>query len=342
MKKSTFVIAETMLSVVLIAAVASVAALAVDIKTGGSIIPPELYGGKSQSSVQSKDKEDDNKESSETKQESKENKKEESSSSQTSKQETSKQETSKQETSKTETSKSETSEKQPDNKTQNDTSGLILEQPENLKDQPKELTKFINDFGYDYENLGTYLDHLIVVDSDSNSGAKVYCYQRGDNDIWWNIAGEGKPVTEKGFVGEKGPDFDIKPDSKKSPLGFYSLGEGFYIGEKPDSTYPMFEITENTYWVNDPKSAFYNTKVEGTDKKDWSKADHMISSKDSYQYGIVVNYNTYNIDSKLAGGIFLCCGNAPTEGSIVVPKDTMKAILEWLDEDSTANIYIMT
>ena len=46
MKKPVFIIAETFLSLVLVASLAAVAALAIDIKTGGSLIPPELYGGK--------------------------------------------------------------------------------------------------------------------------------------------------------------------------------------------------------------------------------------------------------------------------------------------------------
>ncbi len=320
MKKPTFIIAETFLSLVLVASIAAVAVIAIDLKTDGGIIPPEFYGGKSQSSTVQETSE---------KSAAKDNDKE------MSKAESSAEASEKSEPSQTEESSQTTSEPSAQN-----TSGLILTQPKDLNDQPKELTGFINDFGYGYENLG--FNHLIVVDSDENSGAKVYCYQKGGNDYWWNIAGEGKAITDKGFVGEKGPDFDIKPDSKKSPLGFYSLGEGFYIGDKPDTTYPIFEITEDTYWVTDPNSAFYNTKAEGTDQKDWSDAEHMISSKDTYKYGIVINYNTYNIDSQLAGAIFLCCGDKPTKGSVAVPEETMKNILEWLQEDSNTYIYIMT
>ncbi len=329
MKKPVFIIAETFLSLVLVASLAAVAALAIDIKTGGSLIPPELYGGKTESSSQ---KQESSVESSKQQNSSGNSEKQESSGKQKDsvKKESSEKSDAKQQTSKTESSAG---------SKEKSTEGLILKAPEGLSKQPEDLSKFIGDYGYSFENLS--FDHLIVVDTDTNSGANVYCYQKNDNDIWWNIAGENKPITDKGFVGEKGPDYDIKPGSKKSPLGFYSLGEGFYIGEKPDTTYSMFEITDDTYWVTDPGSAYYNTKVEGTDKKDWSSADHMISLKDKYKYGIVVEYNTYNIDNSLAGAIFMQCGTATTQGSIAVPEKTMKTILEWLDEDSKAYIYIL-
>ena len=115
-------------------------------------------------------------------------------------------------------------------------------------------------------------------------------------------------------------------DSKKTPSGVWTLGEGFYIGEKPDTDYPMFAITENTYWVTDEKSKFFNKKVEGTDKKDWNKADHMIASEQSYKYGIVVNYNTDEPVTGKGSAVFIHCGDKPTEGCIAVPEDVMKTI----------------
>ena len=53
MKKPVFVITEIFLSLVLTASLAAVAALALDLHTGGAIIPPEIYGGKSESKEES-------------------------------------------------------------------------------------------------------------------------------------------------------------------------------------------------------------------------------------------------------------------------------------------------
>lgn len=336
MKKPGFIVAETFLSLVLVASLAAVAALAIDIKTDGKLIPPELYGGKSQSSqasqqssVESKDEssQSEQQSSSEEKQESKQESKQENK--QESKAEASKAEKPKQQSS----ASSEKPEQTNDNALK-----LILEAPENLSTQPQELEEFLDRYGIGFDQVS--FDHVIVVDHE-DSTAKVYCYQKNYDGYWWNIAGDGKPITDKAFIGEEGTGYDLSPESKKTPLGIYHLGDGFYIGDKPKTNYPMFEITKNTYWVDDPASAFYNTKVEGTDRKDWSSADHMISEKDAYKYGIVIDYNTDNIDHSLGNSIFMSCGNAPSEGSIVVPQNVMKAILEWLDEDGINYIYIV-
>ena len=330
MKKPTFVIAEIFFSLVLVASLAAVAVLAVDLNTNGSIIPPEMYGGKTEPKEKSsapEKEESSGQEASQVSQVSEAFVKAESSAVQSS----------------TEPSKAETSEESKPQKPAADTVSfkdkLITDLPEGQTSQPSELEGFISDYGFSFDNL--FCDHLIVVDGAEGGSAEVYCYQKSDNGTWWNIMGDGEKFSEKAFIGENGPAYEIKPDSKRSPLGFYTLGQGFYIGQQPDTTYPLFEITENTYWVNDPSSANYNTKAEGTDNKDWSSAIHMIAEKEAYKYGLVVNYNTSSIKSDLASSIFMYCGNAPTEGGIAMSDSEMLTLLEWLDKDSIPMICIM-
>ncbi len=294
MKKSSFIITETVLAVVLAASVISIGAIAKDIQKNTSDSPAVESSTVQQSSNES------SKELSKLTDES----------------------------SKTESllESSEPAQK------------ITFEEPKNLSSQPEDLTKYIENYGYTYDYIT--FDHLIVVDT-KDSQANVYCYQKSSKGYWWNIAGNKSPMTDKAFVGENGADFVVSPGSKKTPMGFYKLGEGFYIDSKPDTTYPMFQITDNTYWVDDPISKFYNQKVEGTSKKDWSSAEHMITSESAYKYGIVVDYNTSSISTNDGSSIFLHCGAAPTSGSIVLPEETVKIIMEWLDKDSDAYIFIV-
>ena len=331
MKKPVFIVTEVLLSLLLAASAGTAAVLAADIRTGGAVIPPSVMdsikkatGTDSKKPQSSQAPQESSSAASETaSEEAKESEEPSKAASEPQSQE---------ESSAAESSAEES--RAPEN-----TLDLQLEEPKNLNAQPEELTKLIKDYGYDYTMLG--FDKFIVVHSDDKSGAEVYCYQRSSKGYWWDIAGTGKPITDKAFVGEKGVDFDIKPDSKKTPMGFYSIDEGFYIGEKPTTTFPMFEIKDDTYWVNDPDSRYYNSKVDGTDNKDWSTAEHMIDAKDAYKYGIVVEFNTDTPpDKKLASSIFMHIGSAPTQGSICVPEDVLKAIIEWLDDDSRTYIFI--
>lgn len=296
MKKSAFIITETVLSVVFVAVAASVAVIATDIsKDNVNIIQesPSVESSVQQSSVTV-------------------------SSSPESSSEPSKQESSQESTEVSQT--------------------VSFKEPENLSSQPEDLTEFINNYGYTYDYM--LFDHLIVVDT-KDSQASIYCYQKSDKGYWWNIMGDKKAITDKGFVGENGADFNVTSGSDKTPMGFYRLGEGFYIDEKPNTTYPMFRITEDTYWVDDPKSEFYNQKVEGTSKKDWSSAEHMITAEKAYKYGIVVEYNTDPVDKNAGSAIFMHCGTEPTAGCIVIPEDTMRTVMEWLEKDSEAFILII-
>ena len=218
----------------------------------------------------------------------------------------------------------------------------FLTEPEGLESQPKELEEFMLAYEYSFENDLTG-DKLILVEADNfsnTSKAKLYCYEKSEKGYWWNIAGEGKTVTDEVYIAQNGSAYEVTADSKKTPAGMWLLGEGFYIGEKPETSYPLFEITENTYWVTDTESSFFNQKVEGTDEKDWTKAEHMSAAAKSYKYGLVIDYNTYSTDPEKPSAIFMHCGNTPTEGCIAVPENVMKAVLEWLDDDCSPFIWI--
>lgn len=218
----------------------------------------------------------------------------------------------------------------------------LIPEPDGQQEQPEELIAFMEAYEYSFEeNLNGNKLILIEADNSSNTAkAKLYCYQKSQDGLWWNIAGENTALSEEVYIGQNGSSYEAKPDSKKTPAGIWTAGQGFYIADKPDTTYPLFEITEDTYWVTDEKSVFFNQKVEGIEDKDWSTAEHMIASEKSYQYGLVVNYNTEQPEQSKASAVFMHCGTAPTEGCIAVPANVMKTILEWLDKESTPLIWV--
>lgn len=337
MKKPVFILTEIFLSIVLAASAAAAVVLTADIRSGGAILPQSLFTSENKNSANNAQSSHSPVQQSSTVSEASTVKEESSKPAEVS-QQSKTEETSKQD-SKPEESKSEESKPEESAPTTAETLSLQLTEPKNLNSQPKELTSYIKNYGYDYDTLG--FDHMIVVDTGKKSTAKIYCYQKSSKGYWWDIAGSGKALTEKAFIGKEGADFDIKKDSKKTPLGFYAVSEGFYIGKKPKTTFSMFEITDDTYLVTDPSSKYYNQHVEGTKKKDWKSADHLIDNKEANKYGLVVGFNTDSpADKKLASGIFMNIGSEPTEGCIALPETELKAIIEWLDNDSSCYIFI--
>ena len=220
---------------------------------------------------------------------------------------------------------------------------LVLYEPDGLESQPKDLSELLKAYEYTYEkNLPG--NRLIVIEPDHDAAdrrAVVYCYEKSEfTGYWWNIAGENQPLCEEAYIGKNGSAYEIKNNDKKTPAGIWTAGEGFYTGEKPETDYPLFAITKDTYWITDEKSSSFNCHVEGTADKDWTTALHMADHKELYQYGLAVNYNTEPPVKGKGSALFLQCGSAATDGSIALPTDTMKTILEWLDKESTPLVWI--
>ena len=352
MKKPGFIITETIFSLILAASVAAVGVLAYDLNTDRFHLDRfNPFVQEEQKAVEESGKksgeikgENENIENSGTKENNKENK-ENSAASETSDKsawEESGEGSAVKEDSGNKADESSGEESKTEESSDGGETLKLVSEPEDLSGQPEDLMESLGRYGYDLVSLMNG-NKLIMVDTTSTGSrtrAIVYCYEKSDSGYWWSIAGEGKPVTDEAYIGENGSDFDPSADSKITPGGIYTVGKGFYIDEKPDTTYDMFRITDKTYWVTDPGSKSYNKLVEGTENKDWSKAEHMITSEKSYKYGLVTNYNVFDTDETRASAIFVCCGNSPTEGSIALPDDVMKTILEWLDDNSIVMIFV--
>lgn len=208
---------------------------------------------------------------------------------------------------------------------------------ENAQSQPvsqsEEFIRLLSKGGVDIEIVDC--SQLVIVES-SGSSATVYFYEKQDSGIWQDMG-----LTVSGWVGSNGVDEKSQEGDYKTPFGLYSVGEAFYIYDQPETGLDSFQITENTYWVDDPDSQFYNQKVEGTDNRDWNSAEHMISYTQSYKYGFVVNFNMDPIVSGKGSAIFFHCGTAPTAGCIAVPESSVLSYLAQLDKDKNPYILLM-
>lgn len=143
-----------------------------------------------------------------------------------------------------------------------------------------------------------------------------------------------------GFVGSNGVTDDMHEGGYASPRGLYSIGEAFYINDLPQTGLETFQITPDTYWVDDPDSKYYNRRVEGTDDQDWSSAEHMIECSPAYDYGFVINYNTaaeYNKGS----AIFFHISSGPTAGCIGTSQGMVLRYLAALDASQNPYILIL-
>ena len=201
------------------------------------------------------------------------------------------------------------------------------------EDAAVQLNELISESGYTAEQIYSMgINQLVVVDS-FGTQADVYLFSNSDG-LW-----KDEDIKCGGFVGKAGVAEKNAEGDKITPKGLYSIGDAFYTHSQPSTWLNAFKITENTYWVDDPKSSMYNQKVDGEQNKDWDSAEHMIDYND-YRYGFTINYNTNPIIAGKGSAIFMHCGNAPTAGCIAVSENDMLRYLDKLSASKNPHILI--
>lgn len=208
---------------------------------------------------------------------------------------------------------------------------------EKLTEQtPAQLENALSLIGADTSVLNG--SQLIIVDSGQNGEtvATVSLYQ--SNDGSWQSA---KGFSEMhAFIGADGVG-EASEGLSVTPMGLFGIATAFGFDQSVDTGLDYFQITEDTYWVDDPDSQYYNRHVEGTDKMDWQSAEHMIDFPDNYCYGFVFDYNTNPVVPGKGSAFFMHVSDHTTHGCVAVSKENMKQILQWLQADASPQILII-
>lgn len=169
--------------------------------------------------------------------------------------------------------------------------------------QPEALTEILDRSLVSYAQLAEVsCRQLVVVDADHDKAtiSMYICDAVGK----WTDTG----LTTEGYVGTNGVSRESYEGSRMTPAGVFPIGEAFYIEEKPKTGLSTFQITENTYWVDDEDSELYNQRIELDGEKTWQSAEHMIEYTDAYKYGFVVEYNQNPVEPGRGSAIFFHVG----------------------------------
>lgn len=206
------------------------------------------------------------------------------------------------------------------------------QKPEN----PDDLTAMLAAAGHTYDELTQKNCTQLVTVVASGNKAQIRFFTLTDG--LWEEASE---LHTSGFVGRNGVSKNKKEGDGCTPEGLYSIGTGFYISKQPETDLELFQITADTYWVDDPKSAYYNQRVEGTENKDWNSAEKMGSYKTAYKYGFVVDYNTDCVPGD-GSAIFFHVGSKATAGCIATKEKQVLSYLSRLNVKGNPHILIIS
>lgn len=152
-------------------------------------------------------------------------------------------------------------------------------------------------------------------------------------------------IETTAYLGKSGVTKDKKEGDGKTPLGDFKLGIILGIHPKEEIANGIkseyIQITEDMYWVDDPRSKYYNKLVDiSTVEKDWNSAEHLIDYPIQYEYLIEIKTNPKNIPGK-GSAIFLhCTNNKPTEGCIAIDRENMKKLIEIINNQTKIAIQL--
>ena len=165
--------------------------------------------------------------------------------------------------------------------------------------------------------------------------------------LWEKNSGRWEPVFDPipAVVGRQGiAALDEKREGDgKTPSGAYSLGSAFGYASSIHTKLDYYQVTENDFWVDDPKSLQYNQWVHATPQA--NSFERLKRDDDLYKYGLVINYNTDPVVPGKGSAIFLHVWrgqNQPTAGCVAVAEKDIIRILQWLDKDKHPVIILFS
>ena len=199
---------------------------------------------------------------------------------------------------------------------------------------PEDLCALLAESGSSLQHLAQLgCTQLMTVVSDG-SAAQLELYIL-ENHQWQRQTALSCP----GFVGKNGTNPQKQEGDKCSPRGLFPILEAFYAKDAPQTGLHTFQITEGTYWVDDPDSVYYNQRVIGTENKDWRSAERMWLNPQVYKYGFVIGYNTEHIPHA-GSAIFFHINDGFTAGCVATDEDSLLAYLAALNAENTPHILI--
>lgn len=148
-------------------------------------------------------------------------------------------------------------------------------------------------------------------------------------------------IEVKSYIGRNGATEQKQEGDGKTPLGEFELGVilGTKIGIQNKNGLEYKKIMKEMYWVDDINSKYYNQLVnENEVEKDWNSAEHLIEYPIEYKYLVEIKTNTKNISGKGSAVFLHCSNNKPTAGCIAVDANSMRTIIENIDQNTKIEI----
>jgi L,D-peptidoglycan transpeptidase YkuD (ErfK/YbiS/YcfS/YnhG family) len=159
----------------------------------------------------------------------------------------------------------------------------------------------------------------------------------------WQLAGG----PWRAHLGRNGISDSRREGDRTTPMGAFGFQFVMYgLGSNPGVRYRYHRIVCGDWWVEDPRSPFYNRFHHvrcGSKPPFRTTSEDMSRSPISYRHLAVIDFNTHPIVRGRGSGIFLHVSTGrPTLGCISLPFTELVQTLRWLDPAASPLIAIGT
>ena len=142
-------------------------------------------------------------------------------------------------------------------------------------------------------------------------------------------------------IGKNGISSRKKEGDKCTPRGVFSFGKLYYRADrvkKPKTKISTRIIKKDMGWCNDITSKFYNKEIKVNKK---IKHEKLFRKDNLYNFLVIINYNTQNIEVGIGSAIFLHLTNnyKKTAGCVAIREKDFLIILKLINKKSKIIIY---
>jgi L,D-peptidoglycan transpeptidase YkuD (ErfK/YbiS/YcfS/YnhG family) len=167
--------------------------------------------------------------------------------------------------------------------------------------------------------------------------------------LWRKRGGCWSAITPswRAWVGGRGVSPNKREGDRKTPAGAFGFAPTMYgVAPDPGVRYRYRRIVCGDWWVEDPRSRWYNRfrHVRCGAKPPFAVvSDDMSRSPTAYRHLAVIDYNMRPTVPGRGSGIFLHASTGrPTLGCISLPVPQLLRVLRWLDPAHEPMIAIGT
>jgi L,D-peptidoglycan transpeptidase YkuD (ErfK/YbiS/YcfS/YnhG family) len=181
----------------------------------------------------------------------------------------------------------------------------------------------------------------VVAARDSSSRGSLQLWRKS-GDCWLSADGPWPA-----WLGQRGVSEDRREGDRTTPAGVFGFGSVMYgVSADPGVHYRYHRIVCGDWWVEDPKSPYYNRfhHVPCGTRPPFRVTDEDLSrSPTAYRHFAFIRYNAEPIVPGQGSGILLHASTGrPTLGCVSLAVPQLVTVLRWLKPSSEPLIVIGT